>query len=186
MKLSFLAIAILGTSLVPSAAIAQAAPAAAAGPSLVAGVTVYDPQGAEVGKIQSVSGENVILDTGVAKALLPKSAFGAGAKGPSVNATKAQVEQLVAAADAKADAAFDAALIPGAEVRGRSGALVGTIKEVTGEQILLDRPTGPVSLTKKAFALGPAGLTISLTAAELEAAAKAGAPQAQSAPASAS
>lgn len=178
MKLSSLAIAILGASLLPSAAIAQAASAPATAPALTTGTVVYDPQGSEVGKIESVSGETIVLDTGTAKATLPKSAFGAGAKGPSINATKAQVEQLVAASVAKADESFSAALVPGAEVRGKSGALVGTIKEVTGEQIVIDRPTGPVSLPKKAFAMGPSGLTISLTVEELDAAAKAATPQA--------
>lgn len=171
---SFLAV-IAGAALLPSAAMAQAAPSTSesASPSLSVGVTVYDPQGGVVGKVESLAGENVILDTGAAKATLPKSAFGSGAKGPSVNATKTQIEQLVADSMAKANAALDAALIPGAEVRGKSGALIGTVKKVDGAQVVIQRDTGPVSLTKAAFATAPSGLTISLTAAELEAAAKA-------------
>jgi preprotein translocase subunit YajC len=142
-------------------------------PKLAIGATIYDPQGGQVGTIESVINGSVVIDTGNHKATLPKSAFGTGDKGPTITATKAQVDALVAASIQKADAALIAALVPGAEVRGKSGALVGTIKEVTGDQILLDRPGGPVVLTSRAFATGPQGLVISMTAAELEAAARA-------------
>lgn len=169
----------LGAAILPTAVIAQAAPAAAqSGVSLTVGTTVYDPQGGEVGKIESVVGENAIVDTGTNKATLPKSAFGTGAKGPVISATKAQLDALVTASAAKADAALTAALVPGAEVRGKSGALVGTVKEVNGDQVVLDRPGGLVTLLKPAFAAGPNGLVISITAAELEAAAKATSSQA--------
>jgi hypothetical protein len=175
MKLSLSLIAVVAATLAPSMAMAQPAPAANASSPLAAGVTVYDPQGGVVGKVESLAGENVILDTGTVKATLPKTAFGSGAKGPSVNATKAQIEELVAASMAKANAALDAALVPGAEVRGKAGNVIGTVKEVDGEQVFIQRDAGPVSLTKAAFAMGPSGLAISLTAAELEVAAKAAA-----------
>lgn len=55
--------------------------------------------------------------------------------------------------------------------------VVGTIKEVNGDQVVIDRASGPVSLTKKAFASGPQCLVISLTAAEFDATAKAISPQ---------
>lgn len=164
----------LGAAILPAVATAQSAPAAAqSGASLTVGATVYDPQGGEVGKIESIAGENAVIDTGTNKATLPKSAFGTGANGPVISATKAQLDALVSAAAAEADAALTAALIPGAEVRGKSGTLVGTVKEVNGDQVVLDRPAGLVTLLKPAFATGPSGLIISMTAAELEAAASA-------------
>ena len=168
-----------GASILPSAATAQAAPAAAESRvSLTVGAIIYDLQGGEVGKIESIAGENAIIDTGTNKATLPKSAFGAGAKGPVISATKGQLDALVTAAAAKADAALTAALVPGAEVRGKAGSLVGTVKEVNGEQVVLERSSGLVTLLKPAFTAGPTGLVISMTAAELEAAAKAAAPDA--------
>jgi len=171
MKLSTLTIAILGAVLSPSLALAQAAPAAAAGSALSAGVMVYDPQGGEVGKIESVASDSVVLDTGSNKATLPKSAFASGAKGPTVNATKAQIDALVAASAAKASAALDASLIPGAQVRGKAGTVIGSVKEVAGDQVILERSNGgPVSLNKRAFTAGPSGLSITMTAGELEAA----------------
>jgi hypothetical protein len=178
MKMSGFTIAVLGSLLSPTIATAQGTPAAAAtSQPLVAGSTVYDPQGGEVGKIDSVAGDNVVLDTGTSKATLLKSAFGTSPKGPTVNATKAQIDSMVAAASAKTNAALDAALVPGAQVFGKAGNLIGTVKSVEGGQVVLDRAEGPVSLTRQAFALTSGRVTISMTAAELDAAAKAATPQ---------
>lgn len=176
---SKLAIATTLAALLSLGSVAQADPVAVSGPALGIGVTVYDPQGAEVGKIDSASGDTVVLDTGTNKATLPKNVFGTSPKGPTVNATRTQIDTMVAAASAKSNAAFDAALVPGAEVRGSAGALVGTIKEITGDIVTIERPEGLVRLSRKAFALGSNGLTLSLTTAELEAAAKAAAQSAQ-------
>lgn len=167
-----LTIAVLAATMTPTAAFAQGAPSAPASPTLAAGATVFDPQGGEVGKIVSQSGDAVVLDTGANKATLPRSAFTAGVKGPVINATKAQLDDMVVAAAAKTNAARDAALVVGAQVHGKAGAMIGTIKEVSGDQVLIDRPEGAVSLSKSAFTVGAAGLTIWMTTAELEAAAK--------------
>lgn len=154
---------------------AWAQAAAPAAPSVAVGTTVYGPQGGEVGKIDSVTSDTVVIDTGAHKATLPKSALGSGDKGPTITVTKAQIDEQVAAAIAQASAALDSALVSGAEVRGKAGAVVGTVKEVTGDQVVLELPSGPVSLTKKAFAAGSQGLSISLTVEELQAAAEAAA-----------
>lgn len=124
-----------------------------------------------------MAAETVVIDTGAHKAALPKSAFGAGAKGPMVGITKAQIDAQVATASEKAAAALAAALVPGAEVKGSAGALIGTIKEVNGDLIVIDRAVGPVSLPKKAFVMGPQGLAIPMSAADLEGAAKAASPK---------
>lgn len=156
-----------------AAAAGQAQTSVSAAQPLSPGVTIFDPQGGEVGKIESIAGESVVLDTGTSKATLPKTAFGTSPKGPTVNATKAQIDTMVADANAKSSAALAAAMVPGAQIHGQAGALVGTVKEISGENIVIDRPAGLVTLTKKAFALGANGLTISMTSAELDAAAKA-------------
>lgn len=174
MKSSYLTIAVLGMAIMPTAAIAQDAPATtAASQTLTVGATIYGPQGGEVGKIESIVGDNVVINTGTSKATLPKSVFGSSDKGPTVTATKAQIDEMVAAASAKASAALDAALVPGVEVRGKSGALVGTVKEVSGDMVVVDRGGGSVRLSKKAFVPASAGVTISMTSAELDAAASA-------------
>ncbi|NLR40294.1 MULTISPECIES: hypothetical protein [unclassified Novosphingobium] len=156
----------------PAAASAQAAATAPATPNLTVGAMIYDPQGGEVGKIDSMSGDAIVVDTGAHKATLPKSAFGVGAKGPTVTITKAQIDEQVAAAAQKAAAALEAALVVGAEVKGKAGTPVGTIKEVTAEKVVIDREAGPVALNRNAVGLGAQGLFITLTAEELDAAAK--------------
>lgn len=177
MKLQHLIVLASAVFFVPGAALAQAPATAAQGPALSVGAVIYDPQGGEVGKIDSMTNDAVVIDTGAHKATLPKSAFGSSAKGPTVTITKAQIDMQVAAALEKAAAELNALLVPGAEVRGKSGALVGTVKEVNGDQVVIDRASGPVSLTKAAFSANPQGLVISMTAAELDAAAKAVSPK---------
>ena len=171
-KLPIFALAASVALLAPGAALAQAAPPAASAPALQVGTVVYGPQGAEVGKISGIANDVITVDTGASKAGLPRSAFGSGSKGPTITVTKAQIDAQVAAALQQSAAALTAALVPGAQVHGKSGALVGTIKELRGDQVVIDRPAGPISLPRNTFATGPQGLTISVTAAELEAAAK--------------
>jgi len=172
LKRSIFALAVAGALGTPAVVVAQAAPKASVGTTLTVGTTVFGNDGGEVGKIVSAASDSVVVDTGAQKATLPKSAFAIGAKGPSINATKAQLEQLVAASAAQSNAALTAALIPGAEVRGKAGTVIGTIKEVSGDQVVLNRTEGGlVSLGRTAFSKTDTGLSISLTASELEAAA---------------
>lgn len=112
--------ALIGAAALPLAATAQATPAAStapaaqtapadpaaapATPEVAAGTVVYDSQGVEIGKIESVTGDSVVLAVGENRATLNKSAFGTGAKGVSLNTTKAQVEAAIAEAAAKSGA----------------------------------------------------------------------------------
>lgn len=177
MKVPYFALVASVGLIAPATAFAQA-PQAAASSALVVGAMTYDPQGGEVGKIESISNDAIVINTGASKAALPKSAFGTNAKGPMVTMTKAQIDEQVAASAQKSAAALEAAMVVGAEVKGKAGTLVGTIKEVKPDLIVIARTAGPVSLTKKAFGLGAQGLFISLTAAELDAAAKQAKPSA--------
>lgn len=173
MKLSQLAIIAASAALMPTVASAQGAATTSAQPAIAAGAIIYDPQGAKVGTITSIAADSAVLDTGTSKATLPKSAFGTSGKGLTVNATRSQIDALVAASSARTRSALEAAFVPGAEVRGKAGAVIGKIKAVDGDHIVVDRTEGgPVSLNKTAFVLGSSGLTISLTADELAAAAR--------------
>jgi hypothetical protein len=96
------------------------------------GGTIFDPQGGEVGKIVSMTGDAVVVDTGDNKATLPKSAIGSGPKGPIIAMTKAQIDEQVAAANQKASAAVEAAMVTGAPVKGKAGGAIGTIKGSEG------------------------------------------------------
>lgn len=177
MKSSYLALALTAALTVPAAAYAQAsatAPAAGtAEASLTTGAKVFDAQGAEVGTIESVAGGNVVVNTGTNRATLASSAFGTSAKGPTLNTTRAQLDAAVVAASAKANDATKAALVAGAEVRAKAGAVVGKVKEVQGDNVVLERDAGPVALTAQYFTTDANGLVLTMTAAELDAAAKA-------------
>lgn len=172
MRVMSLVLAATAALSLPAAASAQAAATAAATPNLAVGTVIYDPQGGEVGKIDTISGDAIVVDTGAHKATLPRNAFGTGAKGPTVTITKAQIDEQVAAAAQKAAAALDAALVVGAEVKGKAGTPVGTVKEVSADKVVIDRAAGPVALARNAIGLSAQGLFISLTAEELDAVAK--------------
>ena len=62
---------------------------------LTTGATVYDTQGAPVGTIEAVSGGNVVVSTGTAKASIPSTSFGRGTAGPVLAMTRAQLEAAV-------------------------------------------------------------------------------------------
>lgn len=168
--------ALLSAAALPLGATAFAAPAATAAPAsgaVAVGATVYDSQGVSVGTIESISGGNVVLAIGESRATLASSAFATGPKGVTINTTKAQLEAAVAQASAKNSASLDSALAVGADVQSKDGVVVGKVKSVAGDEVVLDRPAGAVTLAKQFFTSGASGLTIALSAAELEAAAKA-------------
>ncbi len=179
MKYSHLASAVAAALIVPAAAQAQAPAAAPAATTastaatLATGAKVYDPQGAEIGTIEAVSGGNVVVNTGTNRATLASTAFGTSAKGPTLNTTRADLDAAVLAASAQASAATKAALVAGAEVRGKSGTVVGKIKEVQGDNVVLDREAGAIALTSQYFTTDANGLVLTMTAAELDAAAAA-------------
>ena len=157
--------AALATALLPAAALAQVA----------AGATVYGPQGGEVGKIVSVDGGTVMLDTGTYQAPLPENAFGKSDKGPTITVTRAQIDAMMAEQIAAATAKRDVALIPGAVVVTAKGAPAGSIKTVEGDAIVLESPSGAVALKREHFAVDAQGALMALfTADQIAAAASSG------------
>jgi hypothetical protein len=178
MKNTLIAALFIGAAAIPLAASAQdasAGSAATAAPSatLSVGTKVVDPQGQEVGTISSIAGDAIVLDTGAAKATLARSSFGSGPNGPTIGMTKAQLEAAVQQAKAQASTATDSALQPGADVRSKDGQPVGKIASVNGDNVVVDRAGGPVTLKKANFTADPQGPVLSMTAAEFESAAKA-------------
>ncbi|MGN6501129.1 MAG: hypothetical protein ACTHKM_13415, partial [Tsuneonella sp.] len=120
--------------LAAAAALATAAlGTAAAAQDVAAGATVYGPDGAAVGTVESVANGVVTLDTGAHKAPLPADAFGKSDKGPTITVTKAKLDEMVAQQLAAADAKRDAALVAGAAVVSPKGAALGTVKSVEGD-----------------------------------------------------
>jgi hypothetical protein len=133
--------------------------AAFAQATVTAGATVYDPQGGTVGTVDKVDGANVIVNTGAHTVALPLDKFGKSEKGPTISVTKQQLDELAAQADAQAGANLDAALVAGAAVVDNTGVALGTIEKVDGDTVVLKTEKGPVSLTRKYFAMSNGALT---------------------------
>jgi hypothetical protein len=57
-----------------------------------AGAEVYDPKGGEVGKIESVATDGVVVSTGTVRAKIPASSLGHGDKGLVIALTKSEFE----------------------------------------------------------------------------------------------
>ena len=173
--MKYLVLALAGSAAMATPAFAQAtqpAPAAAAAPAtagagVTAGAAVFDASGNPVGTIESVSGANAVLSTGTVKASIPVASFAKGAKGLVVGITKADLEAQVAAATKPTNIAA------GMAVSGPQGNPVGKIDSVNGDMITVATANTKVQLPKTAFAQGPNGLVIGMTAEQLDAAAKA-------------
>ena len=149
---------------------AAAAPAAAI--DLSVGTKVFDSAGADLGTVTSVQGANVVVDLGAGKQVtLPNTAFGKLEQGPTIGATKAQVVAAVDQAAAGNDAKVAAALQPGADVQSAKGsAIVGKVKLVEADGVVLTTTTGDIKLPRNAFFVGQSGLATSFTAEQFAAA----------------
>lgn len=172
MKKSLIAAALAAATLVPAAAMAQAAPASApAAATPTAGAKVFDPEGNEVGSIDTVQGDVVTVSTGTARAGLPKSAFVTRDKGLTIGMTKAQLEAAVQGAQAKTGEALATALVPDAPVKSSDGIVIGTVSKVEGENVTVALQSGSaVALKKNTIGLGADGaLAVGVTAAQFNA-----------------
>lgn len=150
------------TATAPGAATASGAP--------TVGATIVDTQGATVGTIASTDGTNAVVDTGTVKAAVPLTSFGTSPKGPTLAMTKAELEAAAGQGAAQAAADFQAKLTAGTTVYGSGGTSLGTIKAMEGEFVTVTTAKGDARLPKGSFGPGPQGVTVGMTAAQLEAA----------------
>ncbi len=128
------------------------------------GATVYGNDGNPIGTVEAVANGIVTIDTGKHKAPIPAELIGAGASGPSINATKGQIDAMMDEQVAAAMAQRDAALVVGAAVISANGNPAGTLSQVdlAADAIILESPQGPVALKKEHFAVNPAGQLMAL------------------------
>ena len=146
--------------------------------ALAAGVTVgakiYGPDGAEVGTVESVQGDAVVVNTGNLTAALPVSSFGESDKGPTLGWSKADLEAAVTAANEQAATELNAAIVADAEVYSSDAVLLGKVTEVPADgNVIVELASGPVALPRAQMALQDAKLTFRATAADVQAAAAA-------------
>ena len=165
---------LFATAAIPATAYAQAeAPAmeAAATVAVTTGATIYGPDGVAVGTAEQVTDSVVVINTGTHSATLARDAFAAGDNGPVIGYTKAQLDEAVAAAVAQTEAKFEAALVPGAEIKTVDGVSVGTVESI-GEDgnVLIAREAGTIALSRDQLGLDGETLIVRTTAADLEAA----------------
>ncbi len=137
--------------------------------AVTTGAVVKDTAGGEVGTILKVEGDQLVLKTDKHEVRLPVASFTATDSGALFGMTR---DQLNAEVD-KSAAAAAAQIVAGAKVKGPTGAEVGTIEAVDAQFVTLKLASGAtVRAPRTAFAGGPAGPVTSLTADQLEAAAK--------------
>jgi hypothetical protein len=146
-----------------------AASATAAAPAV--GATIFDAQGGTIGTIASSDGTNAVVDTGTVKAAVPLTSFGTSPKGPTLAMTKAEIETAAGQSAQQAQADFKSKLTAGATVYGTGGASLGTIGAVDAQFVTLKTAAGKeAKIPVGSFGPGPQGVTIGMTAAQLEAA----------------
>nr|WP_298926354.1 hypothetical protein [uncultured Erythrobacter sp.] len=132
-----------------------------------AGATVFGNDDAPIGTVESNEGGIVTVDTGSFKAPLPANLLAEREGKWTVNATKAQIDGMMAAQKAEADAKIDAALVTGAAVISADNMPAGTIYTVDGEgTVILQREGGIVTLTKDTFAVDGNGALMALYSLE--------------------
>lgn len=160
---------LIATALVSAAPALAQAPAPAAQVAVTAGAAVYGPQGAEVGTVEKVSGATAVVNTGKHSAALPLTAFGKNEKGLLVSMTREQLDAAVEAAEAKALAALDTALVVGAAVHSSDGQPMGAVKAISPEGVVtIERTDGVFSLKKDAFTTDASGLALRASKAAID------------------
>jgi preprotein translocase subunit YajC len=152
------------------AAIALAAPAIAA---VTVGATVKDTKGGVVGTVASVSGGNVVVDTGSNKVTIPETSFGTTPDGPLLAMTKAELDAAADQAMADQKAKLASAIQPGATVRGTEGGIIGTIARLDGDFVMVKGDAGEARIPTNGLTLKADGLHFGMSAAQFADAVKA-------------
>ena len=149
--MNFAKLAILATALAatPIAASAQEA-----------GQTVYGNDGNPIGTIEAVAGDIATVNTGKHMAPLPLNLFGASEDGPTLNITQTQLNDMLDAQAAEAEAKLTAALIEGATVASADSQPAGMIKSIDAEAdvIVVERDSGLVSMKREHFVVDANGV----------------------------
>lgn len=175
MKFAKYAAAAIAAASLATAAYAQDA-------AVTVGATVTGSDGAAVGTVESVADGVVTVDTGKHKAPLPANAFGKGEGGPTITVTKAQLDTMIDQQLAAANAQRDALLVVGAEVHTADHQVLGKVESIDGNNVIVARAEGPVTLLRDHFAAMDSMLMARFTAEQIEAAVAAqGQAQAQTA-----
>ncbi|WP_129792830.1 hypothetical protein [Sphingosinicella sp. CPCC 101087] len=140
-----------------------AAPAGAQ--TIQVGATVKDPQGGEVGTVESVDSEFVVVRTDRHAARLPVSSFTPTEEAVLFGLTRDQLNSQLDQAIAQAQQAIQV----GAMVHDRNGAPIGAIETTDAETVTVKLGEQPIRLPRSSVAPGQNGLRIGATLADLQA-----------------
>jgi preprotein translocase subunit YajC len=126
------------------------------------GTQVVDVAGNAVGTVQSVHGPELIIKTDRHEVRLPARSFTPD-KGKLVfGMTRQALNQAT-------DAMLAKALLPGSDVRGRNGGLVGQIEAINEQFVTVELETGQsIRLPRSSIAPGTDGAVLGITVAELQ------------------
>ncbi|BDW81928.1 hypothetical protein MACH24_13660 [Erythrobacter sp. Dej080120_24] len=151
------------------ATVVAAAPVAANAQDV--GTTIFSQEETptEVGTVVSNDGATVLVDTGKHQAPLPANFFAQREGNWTINATKGQIDGMMDAQVAEANAKRDAALVEGAAVVSADGLPAGTVYTIDSEDtVIVQNEMGIVTLTRESFAVSPEGALMALyTGAQL-------------------
>ena len=128
------------------------------------GTTVYGNDDAPIGTVTQNEGGVVTVDTGDFQAPLPANLLAEREIGWTVNATKDQINSMMAAQQAEANAKRDAALVTGAAVVSANGAPAGVVYSIddAADAIIVKREGGIITLKREHFAVSPQGALMAL------------------------
>jgi preprotein translocase subunit YajC len=146
-------------SIEPAAgAVSSNAPTMAISP----GMQVVDMAGRPVGIVQAVHGSQLIIKTDRHEVRLPAASFTPDKGKLLFGMTREALNQAT-------DAMLAKALLPGAEVHGRNGALIGAIAAINQEYVTVELQSGErIRLPRNSVGPGPDGAVLGITVAELQ------------------
>jgi hypothetical protein len=126
------------------------------------GVQVVDVLGNPVGTVQSVRGSELIIKTDRHEVRLPISSF-------TPDKGKLVFGMTREALNRSTDAMLAKALLPGAAVHGRNGALIGHIDAIDEQFVAVELQSGEsIRLPRASVGPGRNGAVLGITTAELE------------------
>ena len=148
-----------------SASLALASPAIAQAGGFTVGTQVLDSSGGTVGTVTAVNGDVITVKTDKLDANLGKASFAEQDGKLYIGMTQADLNAAVE----KDQAAAEASLAVGAEVKDSAGASAGTIEAIDAEFVTIKLASGKSIRIPRAGIAGSAnGAVIGLTAADLE------------------
>jgi preprotein translocase subunit YajC len=148
-----------------SASLAFASPAFAQAVGFSVGTQVLDSSGGTVGTVTAVNGDVVTVKTDKLDANLGKASFAEQDGKLYIGMTQADLNAAVE----KEQAAAEASLAVGAEVKDSAGASAGTIEAIDAEFVTIKLASGKsVRIPRTGIAGSSNGAVIGLTAADLE------------------